>query len=177
MRFRLKTLLLIMAIFAIAMAVYSRKPDSLDGVRGVGNIQSNLRFGHIFLFNEQASQTSVHQVLSLLPERGQISFFDSAHPQISEPGAYVTYRRVANDEFFVRFANEGWKSHWFVLSEDEAVAYLWDCHDDNTAVRNVGYLRGGMHLVEKPLPLVGDVNHDASYRFPIYVRERIKNAM
>ena len=62
-------------------------------------------------------------VVAAIRERWSLSFFDGAHPTVSDPGAYpVFYRRDGTLRAHV--ANHGWSSGWTDLSDADASAYL-----------------------------------------------------
>ena len=64
----------------------------------------------------------IGQVIDKLDERCAIKFFDNFHPQISDPGAYVTVHKE-NGQLKYELANHGWSSAWKTILKDSLTDY------------------------------------------------------
>ena len=103
-------------------------PTDISKVPGV-QIKSAKRDKTNFVFTEDATRTTVANLVNLMVQGSFIDFYDS-EPTISDPGVYVTMKK-AGDGFLFHFGNHGWTSKWIPASKDEAIQYLWACHRDN----------------------------------------------
>ncbi|MBC8173583.1 MAG: hypothetical protein H7X71_06730, partial [Chitinophagales bacterium] len=53
-----------------------------------------------------------------------IEFFDFFHPQISDPGAYVTVHKE-KEVLKYELANYGWSSEWKTIDKDSLTNYIY----------------------------------------------------
>jgi len=72
----------------------------------------------------------IGQVIDNLDERCAINFFDNFHPQISDPGAYVTVHKE-NGQLKYELANHGWSSEWKEISKDSLTDYIYKNREYN----------------------------------------------
>ena len=72
----------------------------------------------------------IGQVIDKLDERCAIKFFDYFHPQISDPGAYVTIHKE-NGQLKYELANHGWSSDWKPISKDSLTEYIHKNREHN----------------------------------------------
>ena len=108
--------------------------DALPEVRGLDVVER--REGNAWIpravglrARPGAADPDFRSLLDWLPEGCQLSFYDPHHPQMSDPGAYVTIRRRPPNRdgkrwLEHRLANHGWSSRWAVQSAELMAAYL-----------------------------------------------------
>ncbi|WP_319499665.1 hypothetical protein [uncultured Draconibacterium sp.] len=81
----------------------------------------------------------IEKLFANLPHDLEIFFFDKFHPTLSDPGAYVTARKV-NDRFVYYLGNHGWTSSKYWTSKEYLVNYLlknWTYNQDILRISKV----------------------------------------
>ena len=81
---------------------------------------------HCFQFTAGANQDTVRALLASISDVRELTFFDAEHPQLSDPGAYISLVR-SSEGLLAQRANHGWSSAWIPIAQDEAVRYLQLC--------------------------------------------------
>lgn len=155
---------------AIIVAIVSQAPRNLEEVRHVQILSAEDDGEYTFRFEPEVERVSTDHVLRLLPIGGQLWFFDS-NKTISDPGLYVSMRRITEDEFALHYGNHGWTSDWFAISSDVAHDYFWICHDDNL-VDQGGWPHTDMRF-QVGMKVPREINRDKDYHFLDYVRTLI----
>ena len=105
-------------------------PPLID-VLGVTLLQSRALPGihvvqHEYRFTAEADGETVSAVLSCVSGDRELTFFDAEHPQLSDPGAYISLVR-SPDGLLAQSGNHGWPSRWIPITEQEAQRYLQAC--------------------------------------------------
>ena len=154
------------------VAFYMQTPKNLKEVSHVLILEEGNDNSFSFRFEPEVTRKSTDQVLDLLPFGGRLWFFDF-NKTISDPGLYTTLRRTSEDEWCVYYGNHGWTSNWFPITNEEASAYYWICHDDNlVGLKDWWYTDMKFSIGSKEPPK--KINRDADYRFAVYLRELIE---
>jgi len=81
----------------------------------------------------------IEKLFANLPHDLEIFFFDKFHPTLSDPGAYVTARKV-NDKFIYYLGNHGWTSSKYWTTKEYLVNYLlknWSYNQDILRISKV----------------------------------------
>jgi len=81
----------------------------------------------------------IEKLFANLPHDLEIFFFDKFHPTLSDPGAYVTARKV-NDIFIYYLGNHGWTSSKYWTTKEYLVNYLlknWSYNQDILRISKV----------------------------------------
>jgi hypothetical protein len=81
---------------------------------------------HGYQFTPHADQDTVRVLLACISDVRELTFFDAEHPQLSDPGAYISIVR-SSEGLLAQCANHGWSSPWIPIAQDEAVRYLHLC--------------------------------------------------
>lgn len=132
LKYKLSTLLILTLFVSIALAVYLKwanpikSLDEADWIR----VESKTTDKWVFRFDKNVTKRQTAQVLNLLENGGYIDFYDSKLT-ISDPGIYVTLKKISDDEFVLHCGNHGWSRGYFAIKKDEAYEYFWISHDDN----------------------------------------------
>ena len=81
----------------------------------------------------------IEKLFANLPHDLEIYSFDKFHPTLSDPGAYVTARKV-NDKFIYYLGNHGWTSSKYWTTKEYLVNYLlknWSYNQDILRISKV----------------------------------------
>ena len=134
LKFKLSSLLILTLLVAIAMAVYLQRTSSIESLEEADWIQlrSKTEDKYVFDFEADVTQHQTEQILDLLDVGGKIDFYDSKLT-ISDPGIYVSLKKISQDEFAIYCGNHGWTRGYFAIKKAEAYEYFWISHDDNLA--------------------------------------------
>jgi len=65
-----------------------------------------------FQITGQTTKSEISAFIKSLPQKYALSFFDNFHPQISDPGAYVTIQKMGGGILAHFIANHGWSTEW-----------------------------------------------------------------
>lgn len=83
-----------------------------------------------FQLDSATTKEFIGAIVDKLDAKCEIDFFDYFHPQISDPGAYVTVYKE-NGQFKYELANHGWSSDWKIISRDSLVDYIFKNREYN----------------------------------------------
>ena len=97
---------------------------------------------HSYEFGTDANYETVRAILNCVSDQRELTFFDAEHPQLSDPGAYISVVRstavtrpppAGPDGLLAQRGNHGWSSSWIPVTESEAERYLLLCIPFHTA--------------------------------------------
>ncbi|TND08087.1 MAG: hypothetical protein FD123_2641 [Bacteroidetes bacterium] len=92
----------------------------LKGLKTAGFSRNGLRVS----IGEESSREQIREFLQTLPSKFELSFFDYFHPQISDPGAYVSIQKMDNG-FACMLANHGWSAEWKMMELEDLADYIY----------------------------------------------------
>ncbi|MGE3801836.1 MAG: hypothetical protein AB7H80_12525 [Candidatus Kapaibacterium sp.] len=95
--------------------------DEFDSVLSAS---SNTTNKIVFPLSDSTTQEAIGHVVDKLDERCAIDFFDYFHPQISDPGAFVTVHKEG-EELKYMLGNHGWTSEWKPITRDSLIEYIY----------------------------------------------------
>lgn len=121
-----------------------------------------------FAFSEQANVDTCAQLIECISDQDALWFFDRSHPQLSDPGAFISVQRDG-DRLLAMRGNHGWSSHWIPITQVELVLYLHDCIAENTGTGIDSY---ELQLVQSKR-LAGRVDASATADFRTFLNDRI----
>ena len=106
----------------------------------VGEGTSYSRIIYEFIFNNKANEQTVTRILGEIPPETELMFYDGDYPSPSDPGAFVSIKRV-NDQYTMKRANHGWSDGWEHISIENLVDYLSKCIKYNTGSDSMSKMR------------------------------------
>jgi hypothetical protein len=141
---------------------------SIVGLSGFrDNNTSGLRIT-FFAFSGQANVDTCAQLIECVSDQDALWFFDRSHPQLSDPGAFISVQRDG-DQLLAMRGNHGWSSHWIPIKQEELVLYLHDCIPENTGAGLDSY---ELQLVRSKR-LTGRVDASVTADFRVFLNDRI----
>lgn len=82
-----------------------------------------------YVVDSEFDAKDVPQLLRAVTESDELTFFDSKHPQLSDPGAFIALIREGTP-LLIKHGNHGWSSAWIRTTEADASRYLALCLSD-----------------------------------------------
>lgn len=92
------------------------------------------------------SEECLSRLLALITPEYEIFYWDYYSPTRSDPGAYITIRKNAQDELFRKKANHGWSGDWKQAEPGEVISDIirnWDKDCDRGKFLNRIEIRRG----------------------------------
>ena len=80
--------------------------------------------------DKDTTKEQIQSFFDTIPNNFEVFFFDFFHPQISDPGAYVTSQRNGVN-FLYMLGNHGWSNEWKEIGKSELVEYLYKNREYN----------------------------------------------
>jgi len=106
--------------------------QDLKGLEVIGDLRlwwnENPRFQIKIDLNTTKEQIKLF--IDTLPNCFEISFFDFFHPQLSNPGAYVSVQHHG-PSFLYMVGNHGWSSRWKKISKSKLIDYIYKNREHN----------------------------------------------
>jgi hypothetical protein len=93
-----------------------------------------------FIFDNNANEQTVTRLIDGIPPEAEFMFYDRDYPSPSDPGAFVSIKRVEN-RYTMKRANHGWSDGWKPISFENLVSYLSKCIEYNTGSDSMSKMR------------------------------------
>jgi hypothetical protein len=93
-----------------------------------------------FIFNDNADEQTVTRLIGEIPSEAEFMFYDKDYPSSSDPGAFVSIKRV-NNQYSMKRANHGWSDGWEPISFENLAGYLSKCIKYNTGSDSMSRMR------------------------------------
>jgi len=117
---------------------------NIPGITGeeklLGKGTSDSRTIYEFIFNNKANEQTITRLLSEIPPETELMFYDRDYPSPSDPGAFVSIKRV-NDQYSMKRANHGWSDGWEPVRSETLAGYLSKCIKYNTGSDSMSKMR------------------------------------
>jgi hypothetical protein len=79
-----------------------------------------------FNFDRRRNEETVRRLIGEIPTDTVVVFYDRSYPSPSDPGAYVSFRRV-NGAYLYQLQNHGWSTRWKRIDKVGLERYLERC--------------------------------------------------
>ena len=79
-----------------------------------------------FMFNENANEQTMSQLVSEIPPQFEVVFYDKDFPSPSDPGACVAFRQI-DGQYMIQRSNHGWQKKREAIAVESLVSYLSKC--------------------------------------------------
>lgn len=116
------------------MQYSERTSQDLEELRELKGLQIKTVYDPSSIFklklSENSTKADIEMFLNSFPVEFEFEFFDFFHPQISDPGAYVTIQKSEND-FLYQLCNHGWSTEWKRISKEDLIDYVFRNRDYN----------------------------------------------
>ena len=83
-----------------------------------------------FMFNNDANERTMMQLVSEIPPEMQVVFYDQDYPSPSDPGAFVAFKKD-NNQYSMQRSNHGWSNNWENVTVGKLTGYLSQCSKYN----------------------------------------------
>ena len=93
-----------------------------------------------FIFDNNANEHTVTHLIGKIPPEAEFMFYDRDYPSSSDPGAFVSIKRV-DDQYTMKRANHGWSNGWETTSFENLVSYLSKCIKYNKGSDSMSKMR------------------------------------
>jgi hypothetical protein len=99
---------------------------SLKGleISGVERVWFNDKPRFKLAIDNNTTKEQIRSFFETIPDNFETIFFDYFHPQLSDPGAYVTVQRYGKD-FLYMLGNHGWSGEWKLIEKKDLAEYLF----------------------------------------------------
>ena len=88
-----------------------------------------------FILSLNSTDDTIRNLITELPERHSISFYDPIFPQFSDPGAYFDILKL-NEIFYIKAGNHGWMTNWKEEYESIITKLFWDSYNTDKENNN-----------------------------------------
>lgn len=106
--------------------------QNLKGLEVIEDIKTWWNENPSFRIRIDANTTKeqIKLFLETLPKNFEISFFDFFHPQLSDPGAYISVQ-ANGSSFLYMLGNHGWASCWKRINKSKLIDYIFNNREHN----------------------------------------------
>lgn len=121
--------------------MYQLNMPGINGeVKLLGKGTSDSRTIYEFIFNNKANEQTISRLLGEIPPESEFMFYDRDYPSPSDPGAFVSIKRV-NDQYTMKRANHGWSDGWEPVHFETLAGYLSKCIKYNMGSDSMSKMR------------------------------------
>ena len=106
----------------------------------IGEGTSDSRIIYEFIFNNNTNEQTITCLLGEIPPEAEFMFYDRDYPSSSDPGAFVSVKRV-NDQYTLKRASHGWSDRWESTSFENLAGYLSKSIKYNTGSDSMSKMR------------------------------------
>ncbi len=95
-----------------------------ESLKDIEITETNSMLNSISFHIKENNKVISEKLLELLDENKKLIFYDYYHPQLSDPGAYVTLYKNETGKLNYYLGNHGWGSKSFPITYSRALRYI-----------------------------------------------------